>query len=79
MPLTNDTPDQPNTKQAQYVWHLMVPVTAYGDQTDVDVAERLTTLANACIGGIVIEGDTLPGKVVCGEDTASTLEVDEDG
>lgn len=72
--MTNDTRDNPDVKQTQYVWHLMVPVTVFGDQTDVDVADRLHTLARNCVEKIVIEGDGLPGKVVCGEMTASTLE-----
>lgn len=68
--------DQPGVKHQQYLWHLMVPVSAYGDQTDVDVdvAERLTTLATNCIENIVIEGDGLPGKVVCDKMTVSTLQ-----
>ncbi len=33
-----------DAKQTRYLWHLMVPVTAHGEQTDVDVLDRLTTL-----------------------------------
>lgn len=63
--VTNDIRDQPGVKHRRFLWHVSIPIHAYGDMEDADVLAQLLA-ADLYVAGMVIHGDICRSAQVAG-------------